>query len=55
MMMPAGPSANFIVGQASFAFGTLDTFFNAMLRLSDSCEFREFCFPRWHSTSSNLS
>jgi len=41
MVMPAFPTANFVVGQSGFAFGTLQAFFNAMLCFRDTCEFFE--------------
>ena len=38
MMMPAAPRANFVVGQAAFPLGALETFFDAMSRLAHAGE-----------------
>ncbi len=42
-MVPALPVANLVVGQARFALGTLDTFFDAMFGFCRASEFRYVC------------
>ena len=41
MMMPARPSANFIIGQARLALGPLQAIFDSMLRLCHARQLRE--------------
>jgi len=43
MMVPAPPVANLVVGQARFALGTLDTFFDAMFGFGHASELRFVC------------
>ena len=45
-MVPAFPVADLVVGQARFALGTLDTFFDAMPGLGRAGELRFGCISR---------
>ncbi len=53
MMMPALPVANLVVGQARFALGASDAFFDAMLGFGDAGELGYLGIGSSHSTSSN--